>query len=106
MPDFANESQQSIIVRQLEKLDERTRVMPTKDDINEIKRTMATRDYLDGVIKTQDYRLTALENEVNDLKKEQLTRSDKAWLRLTQLASIAAVLGVIFDFLRNVKVFP
>lgn len=43
MSDSNEMQNQNIIIRQLEKLDERTRVMPTKDDINEIKRTMATR---------------------------------------------------------------
>lgn len=106
MPDSNEQQNQNVIMRQLERLDERTRVMPTKDDINEIKRTMATRDYLDGVITTQNYRITALETDVKALQAAQLSRSDKTWLRLTQLASIAAILGVIVDFMTRVRVLP
>src|SRR2546425_11355094 len=90
MPDL-NETSQSIIMRQLERLDERTRVMPTKDDINEIKRTMATRDYLDGVVGTIILRVSNLENDVKVLQGEQMSRADRNWLRISQIASLGAV---------------
>ena len=106
MPDSNEQQNQNVIMRQLERLDERTRLMPTKDDINEIKRTMAPRDYLDGVIATQNYRITALETDMKTLQSAQLTRNDKTWLRLTQLASIAAVIGVIVDFMTKVRALP
>lgn len=58
------------------------------------------------MIATQNYRITALETDVKALQNAQLSRSDKTWLRLTQLASIVAILGVIVDFMTRVRVLP
>lgn len=106
-----------IIMRQLEKLEERTRDMVTRQDMEALRRDVVARDSLEPqltLLKAQIARIEldrtadklAMDKRMDKLELDVLSRSDRLWIRLTQLVAVSGFAIALFDFLSHVKILP
>jgi len=116
------------ITRQLERLEDRTRNLATRDDLDALRKDVVARDLLEpqlGLLKTQIARLnedrlndrkeveidrladrTEFGKQVAELKAESISRSDRLWIRLGQAAAFLSIVLSLFEFLTHLKLTP
>lgn len=105
------------IERQLERLEERTRDLATRQDLAELRKEVVTRDLLEAqlsgirsqIIQIEKDRLEdkeACERRFKKMEDEQTTRSDRLWIKLNPaIAGLAFLLGLL-EFLSHIHFVP
>ncbi len=103
------------ITRQLERLDERTRDIATRADLEALRKDVVARDLLEpqlGLLKAQIARLNEdritdrkeFEKRIDELENDTLSRSDRLCMRLSVAAAILAFLLSLFEFLIHLRI--
>lgn len=107
----------STIQRQLERLDERTRDLATRQDLEALRKEVVARDLLEPqlvLLRTQIARLDSdriadrkdLEKRIEDVENDQASRSERLWMRIgPAIAALAFILSLI-EFLSHLKFTP
>lgn len=99
----------SPMMRQLERLDERTRDLATRADLESLRKEVVARDSLEPQLASLKGQITRvdsdriddhkeIENRLDKLEGEQISRQDRLWMRLGQAAAIIALLLALLDF--------
>jgi hypothetical protein len=105
------------IERQLERLDERVRDVVTRSDLEALRREVVQRDLLEPqltLLKTQIQQIDtariadklAIEKRLDDMEKEQVSRSERLWTRLGPAIAAMAFLLALFEFISHLKFTP
>ncbi len=109
------------IIRRLDRLedrlDERTKNLATRGDLEALRRELVAQATLEPMIsslKDQIIRVDAdrvadrraLEKRIDKVEDEPLSRSDRLWMRLGQAAAVLALALTLFQFLVHYKFFP
>lgn len=105
------------MARQLERLDERTRDLATRSDLEALRKELVARESLEpqlNALKTQIDRVdkdratdnTEVNMRIDELEKEQISRQDRLWIRLAQGVGILGFILALFDFLSRLKITP
>lgn len=100
-----------------ERLDERTRNLATRQDLEALRKEMVTRDLLEShlnLFKAQIARLEAdrqndrkeIDERFDALKIEQTSRSERLWMRLSPIIAAIALLITLIEFLAHVRFAP
>ncbi len=103
--------------RQLERLDERTRDLATRADLEGLRKELVARESLEPQLSNLQKQITrvdqdrfadriALEKRIDELEKEQLTRQDRLWMRLMQGVGILGFIIALFEFLTHLRITP
>lgn len=107
----------STIQRQLERLDERTRDLATRQDLEALRKEVVARDLLEPqliLLRTQIARLETdrvndrkeLEKRIEDIENEQTSRSERLWIRVGPAVAALAFLLSLFEFLTHLRFTP
>src|SRR5947207_2493159 len=112
MQQPSQQNYNELIVRQLDRLEERTRNIVTRSDLEALRKELVARDSLEP-------QLTALRNQImrvdadriddrrendkrmDELEKEQISKQDRLWIRLLQGIGILGFILALFDFLAH-----
>ncbi len=105
------------IERQLERLDERVRDVATRQDLESLRREVVGREVLEpqlSILRTQIQQIDtarladkiAFEKRLEDMEKEQISRSERLWTRLGPAVAAMAFLLALFEFLSRVRLTP
>ncbi len=118
-PNYPNEFMMTLntISRQLERLDERTRDLPTRADLELVRKELVRKESLEPQLNDLRRRIEridqdriadriAWEKRADELEKEQLSRQDRLWMRLMQGVGILGFIMALFDFLMRSKLTP
>jgi hypothetical protein len=100
------------MARQLERLDERTRDLATRTDLEGLRKELVARESLEprlNSLKAQIERVDKdraedrkeVDDRINKIETEQLSRQDRLWIRLTQAIAFAGFALALFEFLKN-----
>lgn len=113
--DFGSAIQ--FIVRQLDQLEQRTRDLVTRSDLENLRKELVARDSLEpqlSALKTQIQRVDADRiddrNETNKrlekIETERLSRQDRLWNRIIQVVGILGFVISMFELLTHLKFIP
>lgn len=105
-----------LILKQLDRLEERTRNIATRQDLESLRRDLVARDALEpqlNAMKSQIARIEldrtsdkmAYDKHLDEIEAEILSRSDKLWMRISQLVGVSGFALALIDFLSHVKLF-
>jgi hypothetical protein len=105
------------MVRQLERLEERTRDLATRSDLEALRKELVARDAFEpqmNALKLQIAKLdedrrtdkAALEEKIKKVEEDQLSRQDRLWMRLGQALAVAAFALTLFQYLTHFKFIP
>ena|SRR5260221_434918 len=105
------------MARQLERLDERTRDLATRTDLEGLRKELVARESLEpqlNALKNQIIRVNEdriedrkeVGTRIDKLETEQLSRQDRLWIRLSQGAAFAAFVLALFEFISRLKITP
>ena len=105
------------MMRQLDRLDERTRDIVTRADLEALRKELVTRDAFDPQLQTlrmQIERLNddrqaekqGLEKRIDDVEAEQMSRQDRLWIRITQAVGILGFILAMFQLMAHIKILP
>lgn len=100
-----------------DRLEERTRNLVTRGDLESLRRDLVARDSLEPVVTSLTAQIVrvnedrmadrvALEKRIEKLENEQISRQDRLWIRLGQAMSVAAFALALFEFLIHLKITP
>ena len=103
--------------RQLERLDERTRDLATRADLEALRKELVARDSLEPMMSSLTTQITrmdkdrdtgdqALGKRIDKVEAEPLSRQDRLWMRLGQAMAVAAFGLSLFEFLTHLKITP
>lgn len=119
MADEARQPQNfnDMVLRQLERLEERTRDIVTRADMEALRRELVTRDSLEprlNALSAQIARVDsdrvadklASEKRDEDIEKDILSKQDRLWIRLGQAAGFIALALALVEFLMHVHLTP
>jgi hypothetical protein len=106
-----------LILRQLDRLEERTRDIVTRADLNALRKELVARDSLEPELSGLRAQMTridtdriddkrVLEKRIDDLENEQIGKQDRLWLRLGQLVGIAGFVIAMFELLTHLRIQP
>jgi wyosine [tRNA(Phe)-imidazoG37] synthetase (radical SAM superfamily) len=106
-----------LILRQLDRLEERTRNIVTRSDLEALRKELVARDSLEPeltALRAQTLRVDtdrvadrlALEKRVDALETEQISKQDRLWIRLGQIAGLAGFALAMFELLTHLRVTP
>ena len=102
------------MMRQLDRLEERTRDIVTRADLEGLRKELVARDTLEPqltALKAQIERVdkdrindkAALDKRIDDVEGDQITRQDRLWLRLGQLIGAAGFIVAMFELLSHLR---
>ncbi len=105
------------MARQLERLEERTRDMITRPDLEALRRELVARESLEprlNSLKAQIERVDkdcaedkeAVNKRIDKVETDQVSKQDRLWIRLGQGVAFAAFILALFDFLSRLKSIP
>lgn len=105
------------MARQLERLDERTRDMITRSDLEGLRKELVARESLEpqlNALKTQIAHVDkdraedreAVDKRIDKIEADQLSKQDRLWMRLGQAVAFAAFILALFTFLSHLKITP
>ena len=117
MQQPSQQNYNELIVRQLDRLEERTRNIVTRSDLEALRKELVARDSLEpqlSALKNQIIRVDTdriddkktLEKRMDDLETETVSRQDRLWMRLGPIVGIAAFAIALFEFLTHFKFTP
>lgn len=105
------------MARQLERLDERTRDLATRADLEGLRKELVARESLEPQLsslkahiervdkdRVEDRRET--DERIDKIEAEQISRQDRLWIRLTQAIAFLGFILALFDFLSRLKITP
>lgn len=106
-----------LVLRQLDRLEERTRDLVTRADLEALRKELVARDTLEpqlSALRAEIARLerdrisdrVALEKDINEVKSDLLSKQDRLWLRIGQVAAFAAFALTLLGFLMHLKFLP
>ncbi len=101
----------------MERLDERVRDVATRQDLDALRKEVVARDLLDpqlSLLKAQIAQIDAarladkitFEKRIEDMEKEQVSRSERLWTRLGPAVAAMAFLLALFELLSRVRLTP
>ncbi len=105
------------VIRQLDRLEERTRDIVTRSDFEGLRKELISRDALephlnalkDRIVRTDTDRANdkvILDKRIDKLEAEQVSKQDRVWIRFGQILAFAAFLIAMFDFLSHIRFAP
>lgn len=105
------------MTKQLDRLELRVQDVVTRSDLESLRRELVARDSLEpqlNALRAQINRIDidrqedtkAIEKRLENLEKEQISRTDRLWGRLVQLAALVAFLISLIDFALRLKITP
>jgi hypothetical protein len=94
------------IERQLDKLDELTRTLATRQDLAELRKEMVQQAVFEPRLSLLASQIQQLEKRMEDLEKEQSSRSERFWSKISPIISGIALLITLMEFLSHVKLLP
>jgi septal ring factor EnvC (AmiA/AmiB activator) len=100
----------SPVMRQLERLDERTQNLATRADLESLRKELVARDSLEpqlAALRAQIARVEtdqaedkkALEKRIDDLEKERVSNSERLWSKIGIAIAALAFLLALLQFL-------
>jgi hypothetical protein len=103
--------------RQLERLDERTRDLATRQDLEALRKELVARESLDpqlNDLRAQIQRVDkdriadkeAADTRITALANEQISNKDRFWMRLGQISGITALALTLYEFIAHFKFVP
>lgn len=110
-----------LIIKQLDrletKLEERTRNIVTRTDLEALRKELVARDSLEPQLNALSKQIErvdrdrlddkkALEGRMDDLEQEPLSRQEKFWMRITQVVAIAGFAIALFELLIHLRWLP
>src|SRR5581483_7128073 len=108
-----NDGNITIIQRQLERLEDRTRDLATRADLEALRKDMVTRDLMESRLNLLQAQIIRLEQDRTEFMKEvdqrfsalttaQTSRSERFWMRISPIIAAIALLIAIIQFLSHV----
>lgn len=105
------------MTKQLDRLELRVQDVVTRSDLESLRRELVARDSLEpqlNALRAQINRIDAdrqedrkaLEKRLEGLENEQISRTDRLWMRFGQIGAFIALLIAVFDFLSHLKITP
>ena len=105
------------MARQLERLDERTRDMITRSDLEGLRKELVARESLEpqlNSLKAQIERVDKdraedrkkVDKRIDKVEADQLSKQDRLWMRLGQAVAFAAFILALFTFLSHLHITP
>ncbi len=112
-----NTKQLEKLGEQFDRLNERSRDFATRSDLEVLRKELVARDSFDfqmNAMRMQTTRVdtdriadrAAMENRIDHLEQDQISRQDRLWIRLGQIMAAAAFLIALFELLSHVKWLP
>jgi hypothetical protein len=106
-----------MVLRQLDRLEERTRDIATRSDLEALRKELVARDTLEPqlaglkaqIVQVDEARKndrTAMEKRVDEVESDQVSKQDRLWIRLSQAIGIAGFALALFELLTHLKVTP
>ena len=103
--------------RQLERLDERTRDLATRADLEALRKELVGKESLEPMLSSLKAQISrvdadriddkqALEKRLDKIEAEPLSRQDRLWMRLSQAMSVAAFALALYEFLIHLRITP
>lgn len=105
------------MVRQLDRLEERTRDLATRADLEALRKELVARDSLEPQLNALKFQINRVdedrladkragEKRMDDLESEQISKQDRLWIRLGQIMAIAAFALALFEFIARFRITP
>jgi hypothetical protein len=105
------------IARQLDRLEERTRDVAKRGDLEALRKELVARESLEPQLNALKARIERVdadriqdrkdwEEERDEMKNEQLSRQDRLWIRILQAVGVAGFIIAMFQFLSHIKIMP
>lgn len=104
----------ALLVRQMERLEDRTKDLVTRADLEALRRELVARDSLEpqlSALKAQIIRIESdrqedkrdLTERIDKVEKEQLSRSERLWSKIGVGVAALAFLLALFQFLSHLS---
>jgi hypothetical protein len=105
------------MIRQLDRLEERTRDIVTRADVEGLRKELVARESLEPQLtslRVQIERVNVdrladklmMEKRLDALDAEQISKQDRLWIRIGQILAIAAFALVLFQFIAHYRFIP
>lgn len=91
------------IERQLERLEDRTRDLATRSDLADLRKEVVINAVLESQLTVFKTQITTLEKRIEEMEREQISRSERLWARLGPAVGALAFLLALFEFLSHLK---
>lgn len=104
----------SPVMRQLERLDERTRDLATRSDLEALRKELVARDSLEPQLNALRAQIARVESDqqedkkdlaarIEKVEKDQLSRSERFWSKVGIGIAALALLLALFQFLSHLS---
>src|SRR6266704_3228213 len=108
MQQPSQQNYNELIIRQLDRLEERKRNIVTRSDLEALRKELVTHDSFEpqmNALKNQIMRVNEdriedrkdLNKRIDDMETEQSSKQDRLWIRLGQGAAFAAFALALFE---------
>lgn len=115
--DTTNTNYNELIIKQLDRLEERTRNIVTRSDLESLRKELVARDSLEPQMKALQTQIERVDKDriedkkntdkrIDDMEKEQLSRQDRLWMRITQAIAFAGFALTLFELLAHLRMVP
>lgn len=94
------------IERQLDRLDELTRTLATRQDLENLRKEVVQTAVFEPRLSVFATQIQQVEKRVEEIEKEQVSRSDRLWAKLSPAIAAIALLITLFEFLSRVRLVP
>lgn len=105
------------IMRLLDRVDERTQNLATRNDLEALRKELVARDSLEpqlnalraDIKRVDEDRKTDkgdINRRVDEVERDQIGARDRVWLRVGQAAGIVALVISMFEFLSRLRFLP
>lgn len=94
------------IERQLERIDELTRTLATRTDLDSLRKEVVLNVVLESRITVLQNQIGQQEKRMNAMEQDQISRSDRLAAKLSPAIAAVALLITLIDFLLRIKVVP
>src|SRR5436309_311281 len=105
------------MTRQLDRLEERTRDLATRADLEVLRKELVARDSLDPQLNSLQYQIKrvdedrvndkkALEKRMDDIEAEQLNKQERLRMNISQAVAVAGFALALFQFLSHTRFIP
>lgn len=105
------------MTRQLDRLEERTRDLATRSDLEALRKELVARDSLEPQLNGLQYQIkrvdedriadkNALEKRMDDIEADQINKQERLWIRIGQAIAIAGFALALFQFLSHTRFIP
>jgi hypothetical protein len=102
------------MMRQLDRLEERTRSIVTREDLENLRKELITRDALEPQLSSLKAQIIRIESDrqedkrdlaerIDKVEKEQLSRSERLWSKIGVGVAALAFLLALFQFLSQLS---